>query len=89
MLLPVWLLLAPRDYLSTFVKLGVIFLLAVGIFLTHPQSATAPLDTVCGWNRPHLRRQSVSVLFHYHRLRSDLRLSRADLFRDDAENDRA
>ncbi|MBV9444128.1 MAG: carbon starvation protein A, partial [Acidobacteriaceae bacterium] len=28
--LPVWLLLAPRDYLSTFVKLGVIFLLAVG-----------------------------------------------------------
>src|SRR4051794_18307863 len=30
--LPVWLLLAPRDYLSTFVKLGVIFLLAVGIF---------------------------------------------------------
>jgi carbon starvation protein len=34
--LPVWLLLAPRDYLSTFVKLGVIFLLAAGIFVTHP-----------------------------------------------------
>src|SRR5207248_9680292 len=33
--LPVWLLLAPRDYLSTFVKLGVIFLLAAGIFFTH------------------------------------------------------
>src|ERR1700683_5376953 len=29
--LPVWLLLAPRDYLSTFVKLGTIALLAVGI----------------------------------------------------------
>src|ERR1700690_2442223 len=29
--LPVWLLLAPRDYLSTFVKLGTIFLLSVGI----------------------------------------------------------
>ena len=34
--LPVWLLLAPRDYLSTFVKLGTIALLAVGIVLMHP-----------------------------------------------------
>jgi carbon starvation protein len=35
--LPVWLLLAPRDYLSTFVKLGVIALLAGGILVVHPQ----------------------------------------------------
>ena len=35
--LPVWLLLAPRDYLSTFVKLGVVFLLAVGILIARPQ----------------------------------------------------
>ncbi|MFL6451036.1 MAG: carbon starvation CstA family protein [Bryobacteraceae bacterium] len=41
--LPVWLLLAPRDYLSTFVKLGVIFLLAVGILFTHPQLNLPPL----------------------------------------------
>jgi len=41
--LPVWLLLAPRDYLSTFVKLGVIFLLAVGILFTHPQLHLPPL----------------------------------------------
>jgi carbon starvation protein len=34
--LPVWLLLAPRDYLSTFVKLGTIALLAVGIIVLHP-----------------------------------------------------
>ncbi len=34
--LPVWLLLAPRDYLSTFVKLGTIGLLALGIVLMHP-----------------------------------------------------
>src|SRR4030095_7346113 len=34
--LSVWLLLAPRDYLSTFVKLGVVFLLAVGILVVHP-----------------------------------------------------
>src|SRR5450432_1467894 len=34
--LPVWLLLAPRDYLSTFVKLGVIAMLAIGIFVVRP-----------------------------------------------------
>jgi carbon starvation protein len=35
--LPVWLLLAPRDYLSTFVKLGVVLMLAVGILIVRPQ----------------------------------------------------
>jgi carbon starvation protein len=33
---PVWLLLAPRDYLSTFVKLGTIGLLGIGIVAIHP-----------------------------------------------------
>jgi carbon starvation protein len=35
--LPVWLLLAPRDYLSTFMKLGTIFALVLGIFVVLPQ----------------------------------------------------
>jgi carbon starvation protein len=35
--LPVWLLLAPRDYLSTFVKLGVILMLGVGILFVRPE----------------------------------------------------
>jgi len=35
-ILPVWLLLAPRDYLSTFMKLGTIFALVIGIFLVLP-----------------------------------------------------
>ena len=34
--LPVWLLLAPRDYLSTFVKLGTIGMLALGIIALRP-----------------------------------------------------
>jgi carbon starvation protein len=37
--LPVWLLLAPRGYLSTFVKLGTIFLLALGILAVRPTLA--------------------------------------------------
>jgi carbon starvation protein len=35
--LPVWLLLAPRDYLSTFLKLGTIFLLAIAVILMSPE----------------------------------------------------
>ena len=35
--LPVWLLLAPRDYLSTFLKVGTMTLLAIGIILVHPE----------------------------------------------------
>ena len=34
--LPVWLLLAPRDYLSTFLKIGTILLLAIGIIIVRP-----------------------------------------------------
>ena len=34
--LPVWMLLAPRDYLSTFVKIGTIVALALGIMITLP-----------------------------------------------------
>ncbi len=34
--LPVWLLLAPRDYLSTFLKIGTIALLAIAIFIAAP-----------------------------------------------------
>ena len=34
--LPVWLILAPRDYLSTFLKIGTIVALALGILITMP-----------------------------------------------------
>ena len=34
--LPVWLLLCPRDYLSSWMKIGTILLLAVGIIVLHP-----------------------------------------------------
>jgi carbon starvation protein len=36
-ILPVWLLLAPRDYLSTFLKIGTILALAIGILVVAPQ----------------------------------------------------
>jgi len=36
-MLPVWLLLAPRDYLSTFLKIGTIVALAIGILILAPE----------------------------------------------------
>lgn len=36
-LLPVWLILAPRDYLATFLKIGVIVGLALGIVVLNPE----------------------------------------------------
>ncbi|WP_207513915.1 carbon starvation CstA family protein [Longitalea luteola] len=35
-ILPVWLLLVPRDYLSTYLKIGTIIMLAVGVIFVHP-----------------------------------------------------
>ncbi|HYM81408.1 MAG TPA: carbon starvation protein A [Candidatus Limnocylindria bacterium] len=35
--LPVWLLLCPRDYLSSFMKIGAVLLLAVGVILVNPK----------------------------------------------------
>jgi carbon starvation protein len=40
--LPVWLFLAPRDYLSTFVKLGVVLMLGVGILFARPELQLPP-----------------------------------------------
>ncbi|MEU5955594.1 carbon starvation CstA family protein [Streptomyces sp. NPDC047525] len=42
-ILPVWMLLAPRDYLSTFMKIGTILLLAIGVVVTLP---TLKMDPV-------------------------------------------
>ncbi|GHG96627.1 carbon starvation CstA family protein [Streptomyces lanatus] len=42
-ILPVWMLLAPRDYLSTFMKIGTIFLLALGVIVALP---TLKMDPV-------------------------------------------
>ncbi|MEP6730789.1 MAG: carbon starvation CstA family protein [bacterium] len=41
--IPVWLLLAPRDYLSAFVKIGVVLALAVGILIVLPPLQMPPL----------------------------------------------
>jgi len=46
--LPVWMLLCPRDYLSTYMKLGTVALLAVGIALVHPDLKMTPTTRYLG-----------------------------------------
>jgi len=51
-ILPVWLLLAPRDYLSTFVKLGTVVLLAAAILLLRPEIKMPALTQFVDGNGP-------------------------------------
>ena len=67
--LPVWLLLAPRDYLSTFLKIGTILLLAIGIIVVRPDLQMPAVTQVHRRHRPGLGGQPVPVPVHHHRLR--------------------
>ena len=50
--LPVWLLLAPRDYLSAFIKVGVVWALAAGILLVRPTLQMPALTRFVDGNGP-------------------------------------
>ncbi|EQB08002.1 carbon starvation protein A [Novosphingobium lindaniclasticum LE124] len=50
--LPVWLLLAPRDYLSTFLKIGAIAALAIGIVIMAPPLRMPALTSFVGGGGP-------------------------------------
>ena len=86
--LPVWMLLTPRDYLSTFMKIGTIALLVDRRHHRQPGAADAGLLAVHRRRRPDHSRAAVPVRVHHHRLRRDLRLPRADRVRHDAEDGR-
>ncbi|MYL83320.1 carbon starvation protein A [Desulfovibrio aerotolerans] len=50
--LPVWLLLCPRDYLSTYLKIGTIAMLAIGIFWVRPDLQMPALTKFAGGGGP-------------------------------------
>ena len=77
--MPVWLLLAPRDYLSTFVKLGTIAMLALGIVALRPTLHMPAAHALHRRHRPGLRGKSVSLRVHHYCVRRDQRLSFPDL----------
>jgi carbon starvation protein len=61
--LPVWLLLLPRDYLSTYMKLGVIFALALGIFIVHPEIKMPAVTSYVGGGGPVIPGKVFPFLF--------------------------
>jgi len=50
--LPVWMLLCPRDYLSSFMKIGTIAALAIGVILVHPDLRMPALSRFVGGGGP-------------------------------------
>lgn len=50
--LPVWLLLVPRDYLSTYLKIGTIIMLAVGVIVIHPTVQMPAITSFIGGGGP-------------------------------------
>ncbi|GAA4442738.1 carbon starvation protein A [Ravibacter arvi] len=50
--LPVWLLLVPRDYLSTYLKIGTIVMLAIGVIVIHPTVQMPALTQFIGGGGP-------------------------------------
>ncbi|MGO9020324.1 MAG: carbon starvation protein A [Syntrophobacteraceae bacterium] len=61
--LPVWLLLCPRDYLSTYLKLGTIAALAIGIAVVHPTLQMAPLTKFMSGGGPIIPGSAFPFLF--------------------------
>ena len=52
-ILPVWLLLTPRDYLSTYMKIGTILLLALGVIIVRPVLQMPPVTEFIHGNGTH------------------------------------
>ena len=61
--LPVWLLLAPRDYLSTFLKIGTIALLAIAILFSAPQLQMPAVSKFIDGTGPVFQGQLFPFLF--------------------------
>jgi len=73
--LPVWLLLAPRDYLSTFIKLGTIFLLAGVILLVMPKLQMPAITSFIDGTGPVFSGKLIPLSLYYHCLRCAVRVS--------------
>ena len=87
--LPGWMLLVPRGYLSTFMKLGVVASAGGGSDSHGADDRDAAHHDICERGRTDYSRYTVSLSLYHHCLRSRVGLSLAGLFRDDAEDDRA
>ena len=80
-ILPVWVLLCPRDYLSSYMKIGVIVVLAVGIFVAHPVLKMPATTPFISRRRPGGARLGLAVRVHRDHVRGAVGLPRPDQLR--------
>ena len=79
-LLPVWMLLQPRDYLSSFLLYGMMIIAFVGIVFS---GATVDLPAFTGWKGLNGSASLFPDLIHHRCLRRSLRLPLSHRFRHD------
>ena len=84
--LPVWLLLARATISRTFLKIGTIVGLAIGIFIAMPELKMPAVTQFVDGTGPIFTGTLFPVPLHHDRLRCRLRLPRADLVGHDAED---
>jgi carbon starvation protein len=84
--LPVWLLLAPRDYLSSFMKIGVFIALILGVFVVNPDIPFPAVTEFVNGGGPIL---AGPVHFHYDRMRRNFRFPRLCWIWYNTKNDRS
>ena len=87
--LPVWMLLCPRDYLSSFMKIGTIAFLVLAVVDREPRAEDAGVQPVRRRRRPDHPGTALPVRLHHHRVRRDLRIPRAHRVGHHAEDDRS
>ena len=86
--LPVWLLLCPRDYLSTYLKIGTVAMLAIGIVFMRPEFLMEPVTKFVQRRRPDHSRGGLPLCLHHHCLRRLIRIPCHHRHRHHPQDDR-
>ena len=86
--LPVWILLVPRDYLSTFMKLGVVALLGIGVIALAPVIEMPPMTEFIHGNGPIIPGTLFPLSLYYHCVWGYFRIPFIGIFRHDPQANR-
>ncbi len=84
--LPVWLLLAPRDYLSAIMKISVVAMLAVGVIVVAPELKMPAVTVFAHGGGPNHPGNTVPLSVHNNCLRCHFGLSLAGEFRNNSKD---
>lgn len=86
--LPVWFLLVPRDYLSTYLKIGTILMLTLGIIFVRPTLLMPTITPFINGGGPVIGGPCAALHLHHHCLRGRFRLPRHHRYGHHTQDDR-